>query len=93
MPRLFYGDDTPSPPSPPSPRELEVELLLCHGYSQENIAAILNRSVNTISVHTLHLYRKRKVHTQIELLHAYLKREYNFELPPLPFERKLELVC
>jgi DNA-binding CsgD family transcriptional regulator len=59
----------------PTPRELEVEDLLCRGYSQENIAAIFGRSVHTISVHTLSLYRKRGVHSQVELLLAYLERK------------------
>jgi len=59
----------------PTPRELEVEDLLCRGYSQENIAAIFGRSVNTISAHALSLYRKRGVHTQVGLLLAYLKRK------------------
>ena len=58
----------------PTPRELEVEDLLCRGYSQENIAAIFGRSINTISAHALSLYRKRGVHTQVGLLLAYLKR-------------------
>jgi DNA-binding CsgD family transcriptional regulator len=58
----------------PTPRELEVEELLCRGYSQENIAAIFGRSIHTISVHTLSLYRKRGVHTQVGLLLAYLER-------------------
>jgi DNA-binding CsgD family transcriptional regulator len=58
----------------PTPRELEVEDLLCRGYSQENIAAIFGRSVNTISAHALSLYRKRRVHTQVGLLLAYLER-------------------
>jgi DNA-binding CsgD family transcriptional regulator len=58
----------------PTPRELEVEDLLCRGYSQENIAAIFGRSINTISAHALSLYRKRGVHTQIGLLLAYLER-------------------
>jgi DNA-binding CsgD family transcriptional regulator len=69
----------------PTPRELEVESLLCRGYSQENIAAILGRSVNTISAHALRLYRKRGVHTQTGLLLAYLERKGIFvftdELP------------
>jgi DNA-binding CsgD family transcriptional regulator len=59
----------------PTPRELEVEDLLCRGYSQENIAAIFGRSVNTISAHALSLYRKRGVHTQVGLLLAYLERK------------------
>jgi DNA-binding CsgD family transcriptional regulator len=53
---------------------LEVENLLCRGYSQENIAAIFGRSIRTISVHATSLYKKRGVHTQIGLLLAYLKR-------------------
>jgi len=62
-------------PEQPTPRELEVEDLLCRGYSQENIAAIFGRSINTISAHALSLYRKRGVHTQVGLLLAYLKRK------------------
>lgn len=64
------------PPEPkPTPRELEVEDLLCRGYSHENIAAIFGRSVSTISVHVSSLYRKRGVHTQVGLLLAYLERK------------------
>ncbi len=59
----------------PTPRELEIEDLLCRGYSQQNIAAIFGRSVSTISVHVTSLYRKRGVHTQVELLLAYLERK------------------
>jgi DNA-binding CsgD family transcriptional regulator len=59
----------------PTPRELEVEDLLCRGYTQENIAAIFGRSISTISVHTASLYRKRGVHTQVGLLLAYLERK------------------
>src|ERR1700678_1508593 len=65
----------------PTPRELEVEDLLCQGYSQENIAAILGRSINTISVHALSLYRKRRVHSQVGLLLAYLERKGIFVFP------------
>lgn len=68
-------------PSEPTPRELEVEELLCRGYSQENIAAIFGRSVHTVSVHTLSLYRKRGVHTQVGLLLAYLERKGIFVFP------------
>jgi DNA-binding CsgD family transcriptional regulator len=59
----------------PTPRELEIEDLLCRGYSQQNIAAIFGRSVSTISVQVTSLYRKRGVHTQVELLLAYLERK------------------
>ncbi len=59
----------------PTPRELEVEALLCRGYSQQNVAAILGCSASTISVHTVNLYKKRRVHTQVGLLLAYLERK------------------
>src|SRR6201986_346221 len=81
----------------PTPRELEVEELLCRGYSQENIAAIFGRSVHTVSVHTLSLYRKRGVHTQVELLLAYLHRREFAILPektlePTPHRQPLSVV-
>ena len=65
----------------PTPRELEVEDLLCRGYTQENIAAIFGRSIHTVSVQALSLYRKRGVHTQVGLLLAYLKRKGIFVFP------------
>ncbi len=65
----------------PTPRELEVEDLLCRGYSQENIAAIFGRSIHTVSVQALSLYRKRGVHTQTGLLLAYLQRKGIFVFP------------
>jgi len=69
------GESAPvTRPPLPTPRELEVEELLCRGYTQENIAAIFGRSIHTVSVHTLSLYRKRGVHTQVGLLLAYLER-------------------
>ena len=80
--RCGFGRRTDSADAIPTRRELEVEDLLCRGYSQENIAAILGRSVNTISVHALSLYRKRKVHSQVGLLLAYLERKGIFVFPP-----------
>ncbi len=64
-----------------TPRELEIEDLLCRGYSQENIAAKLDRSIHTISVHALSLYRKRGVHSQVGLLLTYLERKGIFVFP------------
>ncbi len=73
----------------PTPRELEVEDLLCRGYSQENIAAIFGRSINTISAHALSLYRKRRVHSQVGLLLAYLERKGIFVFAHEESEREL----
>jgi DNA-binding NarL/FixJ family response regulator len=71
QPRLRLEPAQPKP----TPRELEVEDLLCRGYSHENIAAIFGRSISTISVHVTSLYKKRGVHTQVGLLLAYLERK------------------
>jgi DNA-binding CsgD family transcriptional regulator len=67
-----------APTTQPTRRELEIEDLLCRGYSQENIAAIFGRSVKTVSVQARSLYRKRGVHTQVGLLLAYLERNNIF---------------
>jgi DNA-binding CsgD family transcriptional regulator len=87
--RCGFGPRTDHADAAPTPRELEVEDLLCRGYSQENIAAILGRSINTISVHALSLYRKRRVHSQIGLLLAYLERQGIFVFPHEGSERAL----
>jgi DNA-binding NarL/FixJ family response regulator len=73
--RLRSGRNEEPAEAAPTPRELQVEDLLCRGYSQENIAAIFGRSVSTISVHVTSLYRKRGVHSQVGLLLAYLERK------------------
>ena len=86
----FVHLDYVKPESPlpePTPRELEVEDLLCRGYSQENIAAIFGRSVNTISAQVVSLYRKRGVNTRIGLLLAYLERKGIFVFPQEGHER------
>jgi DNA-binding CsgD family transcriptional regulator len=82
-----FGRRTDGADAIPTPRELEVEDLLCRGYSQENIAALLGRSINTISAHALSLYRKRRVHSQVELLLAYLERKGIFVFPHEGSER------
>ena len=87
--RCGFGRHTGPGDAIPTPRELEVEDLLCRGYSQENIAAILGRSVNTISAHALSLYRKRRVHSQVGLLLAYLERKGIFVFPQEGSERAL----
>jgi DNA-binding CsgD family transcriptional regulator len=87
--RYRFGRHADRADAIPTPRELEVEDLLCRGYSQENIAAILDRSVNTISVHALSLYRKRRVHNQVGLLLAYLERKGIFVFPQEGSERAL----
>ena len=87
--RYRFGRHADREDAIPTPRELEVEDLLCRGYSQENIAAILDRSVNTISVHALSLYRKRRVHSQVGLLLAYLERKGIFVFPQEGSERVL----
>jgi DNA-binding CsgD family transcriptional regulator len=79
--RAVFAQRTSAMDEQPTPRELEVEHLLCQGYSQENIAAIFGRSINTISAHALSLYRKRGVHTQVGLLLAYLERKGIFVFP------------
>lgn len=85
---LDYIKSHSSPSSPePTPRELEVEDLLCRGYSQENIAAIFGRSVSTISAQVLSLYKKRGVHTRIGLLLAYLERKGIFVFPNEEIQR------
>jgi DNA-binding CsgD family transcriptional regulator len=78
---VFVNRSSATTDEQPTPRELEVEHLLCQGYSQENIAAIFGRSINTISAHALSLYRKRGVHTQVGLLLAYLERKGIFVFP------------
>jgi DNA-binding NarL/FixJ family response regulator len=51
-----------------SPRELEVLQLICQGHSNRAIAARLNLSVNTVSVHRANIMSTLRVHKTAELV-------------------------
>jgi DNA-binding NarL/FixJ family response regulator len=51
-----------------SPRELEVLQLICQGHSNRAIAARLNLSVNTVSVHRANIMSRLRVHKTAELV-------------------------
>jgi DNA-binding NarL/FixJ family response regulator len=57
-----------------SPRELEVLQLICQGHSNRTIAARLDLSVNTISVHRANIMNRLGVHKTAELV-AYALRQ------------------
>jgi DNA-binding NarL/FixJ family response regulator len=72
---LFNGDEELTP------RELEIEKLLCTGYARVNVAALLGISSNTVAVHVTSIYRKRCVHSQVELAIAYAERTPGLKRP------------
>jgi DNA-binding NarL/FixJ family response regulator len=51
-----------------SPRELEVLQLICQGHANRAIAARLNLSVNTVSVHRANIMGRLGVHKTAELV-------------------------
>jgi DNA-binding NarL/FixJ family response regulator len=51
-----------------SPRELEVLQLICQGHANRAIAARLNLSVNTVSVHRTNIMSRLGVHKTAELV-------------------------
>ena len=59
--------DLPAPLCDLTQRELEVTDLLCHGYSNREIAMILFISEHTAKDHTKNIYRKLGVHSRFEL--------------------------
>ena len=60
--------DPASDVRPLSPRELEVLQLICDGLSNREIAAALELSVNTISVHRTNIMTALDVHKAAELV-------------------------
>ena len=48
-------------------RELEVVNLICHGYTNGDIAKMLFISEHTVKDHTKNIYRKMNVHSRFEL--------------------------
>jgi DNA-binding NarL/FixJ family response regulator len=57
-----------------SPRELEVLQLICQGHSNRTIAARLDLSMNTVSVHRANIMSRLGVHKTAELV-AYALRQ------------------
>lgn len=51
-----------------SPREVEVLQLIVHGKSNKDIAAILNISANTVSVHRANIMQTLDIHNTAELV-------------------------
>lgn len=62
--------DSPAPrrDSPLTQRELQILQLIAEGNSNKQIAALLDLSVNTVSVHRAHIMEGLKVHSTAELV-------------------------
>jgi DNA-binding NarL/FixJ family response regulator len=66
-PRLGRLADEPARPSLTT-RELEVLQLIVHGKSNKEIAAVLNLSVNTVSVHRANIMQTLDIHNTAALV-------------------------
>lgn len=55
-----------TPPSPITPRETEVLTLIARGYSNAEIAKVLELATNTVTSHTKSIYRKLAVGSRSE---------------------------
>lgn len=51
-----------------TPREREILKLIAEGYTNEEIADLLARSVKTIETHRAHLMEKLDLHDRVELV-------------------------
>ena len=51
-----------------TPREREVVKLIAEGYTNQQIADLLHRSVKTIESHRANILRKLDIHDSIELV-------------------------
>ena len=51
-----------------TPREKQILQLIAQGNSNKDIAALLNLSVNTVSVHRNNLMHKMRIHRTAELV-------------------------
>ncbi len=60
-------ETAPAPFNALTSREMEVTDLICHGYSNRDIAKMLFISEHTVKDHTKNIYRKLDVHSRFEL--------------------------
>ena len=61
-------------------RETEVLQLICLGYTNIQIAKILNISISTAKVHVASIFQKLGVNNRILAVVKHLKNSKNFEI-------------
>ena len=67
-----------------TPREMQVIELISQGFSQKEIAEILQCSVYTIDVHVKHIKQKTGLQKATEITAAYYYKRYGLPLVNLP---------
>ncbi len=59
---------------PLTPREREILTLIAQGYTNQEIAAKLHLSLNTVKTHRRHIYEKLNLHSRAALIEYALRR-------------------
>jgi len=67
-----------------TPRELQVAILVCRGFSNEEIAEALKVRHGTVKTHLRNIYRRVRVKTKITLLLKFIEDVDKFYVPPKP---------
>ncbi len=56
-----------------TPRELQIARLICHGFSNDEVAAHLRITTGTVKVHVRNLYRKTWAENKILMLLRFIE--------------------
>ena len=67
-----------------TPRELQVAILVCRGFNNDEIAKALKIRQGTVKTHLRNIYRRVRVKTKITLLLKFVEDVDKFYVPPKP---------
>lgn len=67
-----------------TPRELQVAILVCEGFGNEEIASVLKIKQDTVKTHLRNVYRKLRVKSKVTLLLKFLEDVNRFYVRPKP---------
>lgn len=65
-----------------TPRELQVAILVCRGFNNDEIAGALKIRHGTVKTHLRNIYRRVRVKTKITLLLKFIEDVDRFYMPP-----------
>ncbi len=67
-----------------TPRELQVAILVCRGFNNEEIAKALKIRHGTVKTHLRNIYRRARIKSKILLLLRFVEDVNKYYVPPKP---------
>jgi DNA-binding NarL/FixJ family response regulator len=73
-----------------TPRELQVAILICRGFSNDDVAKALKMKHGTVKTHLRNIYRRTRVKSKILLLLKFIEDVNKSYMPSQPLQSSAE---